>query len=278
MINRTVTIRIVTDNNTASPGLRCEHGLSLWIEADDRVVLFDTGQGPALRENTEFLGLDLKRVDSVVLSHGHNDHSGGLSTVIEAKKERVPTFLHVQSRRERFSRSSGKTRSIGLSEESQAALRRLPSDDVFETEAPTCVRPGIWVTGSIPRTYASEGFDDKLFLPDNTPDTVEDDQALFIRTPSGVVVLIGCGHAGLANTLNYIKKLAPGPIRAVIGGFHLFRADHRSFWESVEQTLRYYEVERVVPCHCTGEEATHYLVETLGSRCHPGRAGDLFRF
>jgi 7,8-dihydropterin-6-yl-methyl-4-(beta-D-ribofuranosyl)aminobenzene 5'-phosphate synthase len=273
-IVRSLSIRIVT-NNHAEPPLRQEHGLSLWIEANSHVILFDTGQGPALSENFPPLGLLLSRIDSVVLSHGHYDHSGGLAAVMEAKGK-VPVFLHPKAMQERFSRRGGEPRSIGLPEASRAALKSNGSD-VVQSEGPVCICPGVWATGAIPRTNVTEGADENLYLADGSPDTVVDDQAVWIRTFQGIVVLLGCCHAGVINTLDYVNTLTHARIRAVIGGMHLSHADPVR-WGAVEKALLRHQVKQVIPCHCTGEKATNYLAEKLGDRCKPGKAGDLISF
>ncbi|MBK8576006.1 MAG: MBL fold metallo-hydrolase [Elusimicrobia bacterium] len=164
-----------------------------------------------------------------------------------------------------------------MPKEAQASLLRIPQEDLVETEGPVCVRPGVWATGSIPRLREPEGLDDRLFLLGNRLDAVDDDQALLIQTVEGTLVLMGCGHAGVANTLDHARTLVPGPIRAVIGGFHLSRAE-RPQWDMARNALVRHNVGKILLCHCTGEEATRYLVDELGPRCLPARAGDVFVF
>ncbi|MBK8575983.1 MAG: MBL fold metallo-hydrolase [Elusimicrobia bacterium] len=272
-----LTVRIVTENHAGAGDLVPEHGLCLWIEADEDVILFDTGQGQALLQNAARMGLDLGRVTCLVLSHGHYDHSGGVGAALKATNRPVPVYLHAQARKERFSRSTGKTRSIGMPEEAQAALFQLSPKNLFETDGPVRVRPGVWATGSIPRTREPEGLDRHLFVLGNRRDDVEDDQALLVRTTGGNVIMTGCGHAGVGNTLDFARTLVPGAVRAVIGGFHLSRAG-RSRWVMARDALVRHAVGEIIPCHCTGEEATRFLTDQWGSRCRAARAGDVFVF
>lgn len=273
---KSVTLRVVSDNQ-AEPPFCAEHGLSLWIEADDRVVLFDTGPGPALEENLNALRLDPQRVDAVVLSHGHFDHTGGLAKILRAKKGHVPVYFHPDATKERFSRSTGKTRSIGMPPEARDALDRLDPSLRIESERPVRVVPGVWATGTIPRARPPEGADDNLFLPTQRPDPVEDDQALLIRTARGTVVVMGCGHAGVANTLSYAGELFPGPLRAVVGGLHLSRAE-RPQWETAAAEFRRHGLEKVVTAHCTGQDAAAFLRKSLGPCCVTARVGDVCVF
>lgn len=167
-------------------------------------------------------------------------------------------------------------RRIGMPGRSRTALESL-GDDARASACPVNVCRGVWATGAIPRPSGIEGEDGGLLLDDKSPDGVEDDQAMWIRTFHGVVVLLGCCHAGVVNTLDYIHSLTDAPLRAVIGGMHLSHAD-RSRWEAVERALRRHGVVRIVPCHCTGEAATAYLVEKFGNACRPGQAGDSHSF
>ncbi len=273
---KSVAIRVVSDNQ-AEPPFLAEHGLSLWIEADDRVVLFDTGQGPALEENLRALRLDPKRVDAVVLSHGHFDHTGSLAKILRAKGGRVPVYFHPDALKERFSRSTGKTRSIGIPTEARDALNRLDPSLRIESEGPVRVVPGVWATGTIPRARPPEGADDNLFLPTQRPDPVEDDQALLIRTARGTMVVMGCGHAGVVNTLSYAREMFPGELRAVVGGLHLSRAE-RPQWETAAAEFHRHGLEQVVTAHCTGQEAAAFLRESLGACCVSAHVGDVFTF
>jgi 7,8-dihydropterin-6-yl-methyl-4-(beta-D-ribofuranosyl)aminobenzene 5'-phosphate synthase len=130
------------------------------------------------------------------------------------------------------------------------------------------------VTGFVPRLTDFEHEAGAYYLDADArvPDPLVDDQAAFVDTHSGSIVLLGCAHAGVVNTLRQVESLTKGPIRAVIGGMHLRTASP----ERIEATVRALAergVSRVVPCHCTGLEATMALVRELGDRCTPGHVG-----
>ena len=118
-----VRILVLTENNVAVDALLPEHGLSLWIEVDDRRILFDTGQGPALEHNARALGLDLSDATDVVLSHGHYDHGGGLAHALRVNRE-ARVFAHPGCTIRRYShKSDAEIRSIGLDADTVDCLR-----------------------------------------------------------------------------------------------------------------------------------------------------------
>ena len=186
-----VTVTVLAENTAQGIGLLGEHGLGLWIESLDTCVLFDTGQGLALPGNAEKLGVDLDCADAVVLSHGHYDHSGGLSHALsQAPNARI--FLHPSALATRFSCREGQVREIGMPAHVRDAVNARQTSVTWIKE-PTEIAPGMLVTGPIPRR---NGFEDTggpfFFDRDGTrPDPIEDDQAMWIETPAGVVVLLG---------------------------------------------------------------------------------------
>jgi len=237
-----------------------EHGLAMWVEIGAHRVLFDTGQGLVPLHNAKQLGIRLEKAEAVVLSHGHYDHTGGLSVALDRARN-AKVYAHPEVFRPRFVRDSdGTTRKVGMREaDRDAAQKRAP--DIIETTRPTEVLEGLCVTGLIPRTTEYERTSGPFFL-DNAcrePDALNDDQALFFESEKGTVVLLGCAHAGVVNTLEYVRRLTNGnPIHAVIGGMHLASASE----DRVRQTcvaLRELGVRRVGPCHCTGLAATATL-------------------
>ena len=274
----TVAITIVVDN-PALPHLASEHGFAAWIETPDRRILFDTGQGAALGRNVTALDLPLARAEAVVLSHGHYDHTGGLPYVLETAPD-VVVYAHPAVRRPRYAVRDGPAREIGISPAALAALDRLPEARRPRIDRPVELAPGVGLTGPIPREVAGEDTGGPFFLdPEGKhPDLLEDDLALWVRTKTGLVVVAGCSHAGLINTLRQARTASGEPrLRAVLGGFHLRAADDRRL-EHTARTLRELDPERVVPCHCTGERAVERFARTLGERLVPGAAGLTFRF
>ena len=274
-----IRITCLVDNTASRDDLVAEHGLAVWIDFGDRRLLFDTGQGQALPHNADALGIDLAAADAVVLSHGHYDHTGALGSVL-ARAPRVKVHAHPSVLLQKYSRRrGGRTRSISMPEPTAEVLGSR-GDLVVWTNEPTEVFPGVWVTGQVPRSTAYEDVGGPFFLDARCkcPDLLDDDQALFFDTAAGTAVVCGCSHAGVVNTLQYIRGLTgERPVAAVVGGMHLRSASPMRIRRTV-RALRKLRVGRLAPCHCTGEAATAALSAAFPGRCESFAAGESMEF
>ena len=271
-------LTVLVENTAMSPGLLGEHGLSMLIERDGHVLLFDTGQGMALPRNAEQLGVPWDRVERMVLSHGHYDHTGGLAYAL-AQAPQARVVMHRAADGPHYSRRAGVLRDIGLPPEARAALE-AHAGGVMRTERPVELLPGVWVSGSIPRVKQGPPGDEGLFsdAEGTVRDTVPDDQVLWLDTAEGLVVLLGCAHSGLANILEHVRACAPGkPVSWLVGGMHLAHADAACV-NGVVDLLENSGVGQVAPGHCTGWAAQCALRERFGARFHPCFAGARFEF
>jgi 7,8-dihydropterin-6-yl-methyl-4-(beta-D-ribofuranosyl)aminobenzene 5'-phosphate synthase len=278
MKSRKITITILVDNQTHE-GLHAEHGLAMWIEADGRRILFDTGQGAALASNAQALGVDLKDTDMLVLSHGHYDHTGGIPELLR-QSGKVDVYCHSGVVQPRYAIREGRPKPIQMPTKAMAALDRLPSQRLHWIRQPTWLTEDIGITGFIPRgsNYEDTGGPFYLDPEGRYADPINDDLALWIRQDDELVVCVGCSHAGLVNTLNYIRDLNHGQrIRTVIGGFHLLDAGSERLERTIS-ALTELEPETVIPCHCTGDNAVAMLRQTFGKAVLPGAAGMIFQF
>ncbi len=272
-------ITILVDNRIDQPLLRTEHGLALWIEHEGRHILFDTGQGVALEKNAMILGIDLVKTDIIVLSHGHYDHTGGLSQVMRHSPG-AHVYGHPAVVLPRYSISAGAARPVSMPQPSLAALQRLPETRRHWIQQSFPLGDGIGLSGPIPRETDFEDTGGSFFLDrkGERPDPLDDDMALWLRTSGGLVVCVGCAHAGLVNILNHVRRQNNGQkIRAVFGGFHLRNASSDRLAQTIA-ALRQLDPEMVVPCHCTGESAVRALQDVFKERIIPGAAGMAFRF
>lgn len=245
-------ITVLVENTSGGRWLLAEHGLSFWIELGREKIFFDTGQGQALKHNAVRLNIQLDLAQDIVLSHGHYDHTGGLSDVLPlVKHPRV--FVHPQAFAPKYVRNAdGSARDVGTDKPIVQAVRSQVR--VRWVNEPMAIGAGLWCTGPIPRTndYEDPG---GAFFKDETCrelDEFPDDQAAFLETKAGTVVILGCAHAGVINTLHYVRSLtANRPIHAVLGGMHLLQASPTRMERTVAE-LRRLGVKRLMPCHCTG--------------------------
>ncbi|WP_254568003.1 MBL fold metallo-hydrolase [Oscillatoria sp. HE19RPO] len=267
-MNNFLGITVVVENTAAARGLLGEHGLSYYIETPDSRILFDTGQGLALKHNAQQLGISLPEIDTLVLSHGHYDHAGGLMTVLETSSPRL--FLHPSALNPKFSPRGD----IGCPIQDPDILAQK-SKEVIWTETPTEIVSGVYVTGTIPRVHPLEDTGGQFWQNEqqNQVDLMLDDQALFIDTMEGVLVVLGCAHAGVINTLNYIATLTgEDKFYGVIGGMHLLNAS-RDRLQATAEIFRKYDLQLIGANHCTGMMAQAFLWQEFALKCRSCSVG-----
>lgn len=218
------------------------------IKDREHVIMLDTGYSDAFLENAARMGIDLNRVTDIVLSHGHNDHTGGLPAFFVRFKQRVRLFAHANALLPK--------RVDGLNVGCPLSLEELREHaDVRLVTKPYAVSEHVTILGEIPRVYAFEA--DRAVGETQSAcgccweeDRLADDTSLALSLPDGVFVVTGCAHAGICNTVAYAKQITErSRVLGVLGGFHLFEAGEEL--DETVRTLRELGTERVYPAHCT---------------------------
>ena len=250
-------LTVLVDNVSLRRDLRGEHGFSALIETERGRLLFDVGKSSrAVLKNAAALGVELSRVDAVALSHGHYDHTGGLAAVLE-EAPGARLYLHPHTAARRWGHWRGFKKSIGMSRKNIAAAEgRSP---VLVSEA-VALPMGVALSGSVPgpeapgeRNFTVEIAGKRL------PDRFVDEMFVLADSASGVVLVTGCCHRGLINTLQHAQEVSGGrPVRTVLGGLHLGRLSKVEL-DAVIAALQSAGTKEVIAGHCTGKRAVDYL-------------------
>lgn len=266
---RTVRIKILVDNRAGEPW-QSEHGLSLCLEYGTERMLFDSGAGCALPVNLLFAGIDPTTFTKVILSHGHNDHTGGVADVLKTASH-IPLYHAPGVEAIRFSLHQGQPpHDISMPETVRQALLKHPERHVVDGF--TKIASGIHLTGAIPR-YSFEDCGGPFYfdIDGKIPDLLNDEQSLLFD--SGVLIT-GCCHAGIINTVEYCRVKRPGiAIHTIVGGLHLLHASPDRLLQTSDY-LNSLHLKRLILLHCTGDAAAEYLKKCLNCEVLVGQTGD----
>ena len=261
-----------------------EWGFAALVEADGKRFLVDTGARPrTVLENAQDLGVDLAGVTDVVLTHHHPDHTGGLLTLRQALKAKNPAAVsraHVASGIF-WSRPGPKGEAnpmVGV------RARYLAEGGTFlEHGRPEELYPGVWITGPVPRPNPERNWSHRVQVQTPAGQLVEDnipeDQSVVFDTPRGLVLLSGCGHSGVVNSVEFAGSFLPqASLYAAVGGFHLFELDDAKLaWTTA--ALKRAGLQQFVGAHCTGIEAVFRIRDQASlqrSACVVGAVGTVF--
>jgi 7,8-dihydropterin-6-yl-methyl-4-(beta-D-ribofuranosyl)aminobenzene 5'-phosphate synthase len=256
-----------------------EHGFSAFIETGKSNYLFDTGSGRSIVPNSLALNKDLKSIRKIFLSHGHYDHTGGLSEVLKLKgKVDVHSHPHVFLDRFAVLKEEGREikRFIGIHYK-RSYLESLGANFVFNTDF-TEVEKGLFLTGEVPRQTDFEKPDPRLFSEMDgamTNDRFLDDQSLILDTDRGIVLILGCAHSGMINIIQHVvNKMGKEKFHAILGGTHLDFLTPEQLEESIK-SLKRMEIGKIGVSHCTGMKAAFRLQQEFGDRFFYGCVGSV---
>lgn len=278
MNKKSICFKFLVENKTEHSGMLAEHGLSIYIEADGKKILFDAGATDIVTANAEVMGVKLADVDLAAVSHGHYDHTGGFPAFC-ALNEKAPVYIHKNAFRDSYGFRNGEPEEeksgIRWGEEEKSAM----SDRFIFTDGPVYITENICITGTVPYadgTNITEGF---YFRDENgewQKDDMSHEQCLVIREPDGLYIFSGCSHRGVISALEAGKAMFPGErVAALVAGMHLYSATEEDR-EYVVQQIASEGLDRVMPVHCTGIKAICDLKTKLGDACVVAVAGDVF--
>ncbi|MEJ2097379.1 MAG: MBL fold metallo-hydrolase [Deltaproteobacteria bacterium] len=287
--NTDVIRRYWTDSQKGfSAILLAEHGLSMLVKVyrggDEHVCLLDAGLTDfCLFHNAEALGVDLEKCESVVLSHGHRDHFGGLSKLFEITRGKKLLVLHPEAFLERR-----------LNNPAEKAMRIMPQldekkllasgADLKKSKLPYYLASGtILATGAVKRTTDFEkGFPhaEAKIDGDWRIDPVQDDQCLVVKLKDkGLIVIGGCSHAGIINTIHYAQEITgTKAVHAIFGGFHLTGAIFEPIIDRTIEEMKRINPKYVIPMHCTGQKAICRFSQEMPGAFIQNVVGTTYRF
>jgi 7,8-dihydropterin-6-yl-methyl-4-(beta-D-ribofuranosyl)aminobenzene 5'-phosphate synthase len=263
-----LTVTTLSENTASIPPFLGEQGLSILIETGSHKILLDTGQSISVSHNVDILGLDLSRIDHIVLSHGHFDHTGGLRPLLQKMRRKVSIIAHPDVWSAKYSHQKNQPdKYIGIPYQT-AELEALGADFRYSRE-PVELTAGMMTTGEVPMKTGYETIDHHLYVKVDghlKPDPLLDDQGIIVKTGKGLVVILGCAHRGLLNTLHHARNLTGiNDFEFVAGGSHLIGSSEERIWQTIAD-LKELNVRRIGLCHCTSLPVAAILAHEFGDR------------
>lgn len=268
-------ITVLSENTSMSPEIKNEHGMSLHVKTDKESILFDTGASSIFLENAQKLGIDIPSVDKVIISHGHYDHGGGLSSFLKVNKK-AKVYLNKYAFGNYYSVKEGEEKYIGLDK------RLLPEERFVFIDGQTKLDNEVEIFSGVKQKILSPSCNSSLFMrEEGSEKSMEDDfkheQNIIIREGDNTILLCGCAHNGIVNILEHYAENYRSLPTHVIGGFHLYShsLDKSERPETVFEVGRYLldSSAEYYTGHCTGEEAYNILKRTMGQMIHKMSAG-----
>lgn len=268
---------VLSENTVGnSRGLVGEWGLSIFIEVNGMKILFDTGESGGLLNNADVMGIDLKSVEALVLSHGHYDHTGGIRSFLRCRGK-LPVYAHPSLFACHCS-TPEKPRYIGVPYKKEL-LESLGAEFVF-VKGPLKITPGVFISGEVPRKMVFKSADETLYSLENDrkimPDPFHDDMSLYCVIPAGLFIVLGCAHAGLVNIVEHAREVTgESRVWGIIGGTHLGPAPVEQ-QEATINYLRELDLQFLGANHCTGLAVIARLANIFGAHFRYCPAGSIY--
>jgi 7,8-dihydropterin-6-yl-methyl-4-(beta-D-ribofuranosyl)aminobenzene 5'-phosphate synthase len=247
-------VTVLSENNSENERLHTEHGLSFFIEINNIKILFDTGASDCFMKNAKQFGIDLNKLDYIVLSHGHYDHIGGLKHL-----QNKTVYVHPHIFRPKYKKEDSNYKHTGfdLPKSHYENNNKLKFIEIFEN---TSLTPEIKLLVNFKKVAI-----DKFFIKNQDiylPDLFTDEIAITINTKKGLVVITGCAHSGILNILDKaIEDSKTDNIYALLGGFHLSNLNETKIKEIADK-INNYKINKIGISHCTGNKMEKYLANT----------------
>jgi 7,8-dihydropterin-6-yl-methyl-4-(beta-D-ribofuranosyl)aminobenzene 5'-phosphate synthase len=275
-----VKLKILIDNVVYRSGLKAEHGFSVLIETPGNMILFDTGQSSMLIENSLKLGIDLKKITKIVLSHGHYDHTGGLLSLLEYIDKEIQVYAHPCIFERKYSRKEKQNiRYIGITEE-RSFYEKIGARFLM-VEEPLAIEDGIILSGQVPRISDFETVESDFVIKENgrfIKDEILDDISLSASSGNGNILITGCAHSGLINIIRHIEIITGvKKFKFIGGGFHLFGKQEIYVLKTLD-ALRKTGFDYILPAHCTGIAPACLIRKHYGSMVLDAGVGAGYEF
>ena len=269
----TVTIRTLCENTAAVKGVLGEWGWSVIVETGESIIMLDTGASGVVIKNAEKMNVDLLKTDVLVLSHGHNDHTGGLQDVL-THIPGVRIICHPDVWEAKYKNRNGNLDYIGVMTSNNFVES---ASDITLSAEPVMIDRHCLFLGNIPMTVDYESLGDEFFIKEKDgsfrQDYLNDDSALVVKTDKGLVIVTGCAHRGIVNTILHARNVTGDDrVYGVVGGTHLFPKDNRTIDATIKDLLSM-DIKRIGVSHCTGDCGAMKLAEAFGDRFFHNHAG-----
>lgn len=266
----------LVENTTSDKNLKCRHGLCLYIETARHKLLFDVGPNGAFLENAARLGIDIRQIGAVFLSHGHKDHAGGLKAFLAVNKT-ARIYMRKTAAEPHYIKVLGIPISVSADKSLISGERFVFTDEITEIDEELTVFSDVKPIFPLPSS------DKKLFMKRGgkiIPDDFGHEQSLIVTTGGEKFLFCGCSHAGIVNIRNKAENVAGGEISAVFGGFHLYNPPSGKYESAdyIAQTAAALAKTQsdYYTCHCTGEQAFEQMKPVLVGKLHYFRTGSHF--